>query len=124
MSLVSVIVPTSLRNTAGPLPTRTGASSSSWMLPPSVALVAAIRTRSPVRTFPEGTTVLDRPTAATTSSGDSAYCRNRWHEGARAVDVADDLRHCLAHVGAGMEDQLHQGGALDVLRFDVLDAGD
>src|SRR3989442_1049503 len=47
------------------------------MLPPSVALVDAIRIRSPVRTFPDGTTVLDRLTAATTSSGEKPYCRSR-----------------------------------------------
>ena len=46
------------------------------------------------------------------------------HESAGAVDVADHLRHGLAHVGAGMEHQLHQRRALDALRLDVLDAGD
>ena len=46
------------------------------------------------------------------------------HEGPGPVDVADRLGHGLGHVGAGVEVQLHQGGALDVLRFDVMDAGD
>ena len=41
-----------------------------------------------------------------------------------AVDVADRLGHRLGHVGAGMEEELHQGDALDVLRLDVVDAVD
>ena len=48
----------------------------------------------------------------------------RRHEGPRAVDVADRLGHRLGHVGAGVEVQLHQGHALDVLRLDVVDAAD
>src|SRR4029077_8391212 len=32
--------------------------------------------------------------------------------------------HGLGHVGAGVEVELHQGHALDVLRLDVVDAGD
>ncbi len=46
------------------------------------------------------------------------------HERARAINVADHLRHRLGHVHIGVEIQLHQGGALDVLRLDVVDAGD
>ena len=46
------------------------------------------------------------------------------HEGARAVDVADGLGHRLRHVGAFVEDELHQRGALDALALDVIDAGD
>ena len=48
----------------------------------------------------------------------------RRHHGARAVHVADRLAHRLGHVGPGVELELHHRGALDVLRFDVLDAGD
>ena len=48
----------------------------------------------------------------------------RRHEGAGAGDVADRLGHRLGHVGAGVEEQLHQGDALDVLRLDVVDAAD
>ena len=44
------------------------------MLPPSVAFVDAIRIRSPVRTLPDGRTVVARFTANTTSSGESRYC--------------------------------------------------
>ena len=46
------------------------------------------------------------------------------HEGAGAVDVADGLGHRLAHVGALVEDQLHERRALNALAFDVIDAGD
>ena len=46
------------------------------------------------------------------------------HEGARAVHVADGLRHRLAHVGAFVEDQLHERRALNALALHVIDAGD
>ena len=49
---------------------------------------------------------------------------SRRHEGAGAVHVADRFRHGLGHVGALVEDQLHQRRALDALAFDVIDAGD
>ena len=41
-----------------------------------------------------------------------------------AIDVADGLRHRLGHVGSRMEEELHQRCALDVPRFDVVDAVD
>src|SRR6266487_1820416 len=44
------------------------------MLPPSVAFVDAIRIRSPVRTLPDGRTMVARFKADTTSSGESRYC--------------------------------------------------
>ena len=50
--------------------------------------------------------------------------RARRHEGVRAIDVVDRLGHRLGHVGPGMEVQLHQGHALHVPRFDVMDAAD
>ena len=43
---------------------------------------------------------------------------------ARAVDVADGFGHCLGHVRARVEVQFHQRHALDILRLDVVDAGD
>ena len=46
------------------------------------------------------------------------------HHGARTVHVTDGLAHGLRHVRPGVELELHHGRALDVLRFDVLDAGD
>ena len=46
------------------------------------------------------------------------------HHGARAVHVTDGLAHGLRHVRAGVELELHHRRALDVLGFDVLDAGD
>jgi len=46
------------------------------------------------------------------------------HKGAGAGDVAHGLRHGLAHVGARVEDQAHEGGALDALALDMIDAGD
>jgi len=46
------------------------------------------------------------------------------HEGAGAVDVLDGLGHGLGHVGTGVEEQFHEGEALDVLRLDVVDAAD
>jgi hypothetical protein len=38
--------------------------------------------------------------------------------------ILDGLGHGLGHVGAGVEEELHQGQALDVLRFHVVDAVD
>ena len=46
------------------------------------------------------------------------------HHGARTIHVTDGLAHGLRHVRPGMELELHHRGALDILRFDVLDAGD
>ncbi len=40
------------------------------------------------------------------------------------VDLGDRLGHRLHHVGAGMEEELHLGEALDVLRLDMVDAAD
>jgi len=37
-------------------------------------------------------------------------------------DIADNLRHSLTHISSRVEDQLHKGGALNVLALDVLDA--
>ena len=65
MSAVSVMVPMSLKYTVGPVPIRSGASSNSWMLPPRVALVDAIRIRSPVRTLPDAR--IDGPAVAVLS---------------------------------------------------------
>jgi hypothetical protein len=46
------------------------------------------------------------------------------HERARAIDIADRLAHRRGHIGAGMEHEFHQCGALDALAFDVVNAGD
>ena len=46
------------------------------------------------------------------------------HHGARTVHVTDGLAHGLRHVRPRVELELHHRGALDVLRFDVLNAGD
>ena len=46
------------------------------------------------------------------------------HEGPCPVDVLDRLGHGLGHVGFGVEEELHEGDALDVLRLDVVDAAD
>ena len=46
------------------------------------------------------------------------------HERARAVHLGDHLGHRLHHVGAGMEEDLHLGEALDVAGLDVVDAAD
>ena len=46
------------------------------------------------------------------------------HERTRTVHIADNFRHRLAHIRVRMEVQLHQGDALDVLGFDVFNAGD
>ncbi len=62
--------------------------------------------------------------AARVEAHDEGRNGARWHERAGAVDVADRLGHSLGHVGAGVKVELHQGHALDVLRFDVVDAGD
>jgi len=43
---------------------------------------------------------------------------------ARAVDVVDGFGHRLGHVGAGLEEQLHDRHALDIAGLDVVDAGD
>ena len=67
--------------------------------------------------------VADRD-AAGVEPGDERRDGARRHERARAGDVADRLGHRLGHVGAGMEEQLHQGHALDVAALDVVDAGD
>ena len=46
------------------------------------------------------------------------------HHGASTVHVADGLAHGLRHVRPGVELELHDRRALDVLGFDVFDAGD
>ena len=62
--------------------------------------------------------------AAGVVAHDEGRDRARRHESPGAIHIPDDLRHRLAHVGVGMEDQLHERDALDIFRFDVLDAGD
>ena len=62
--------------------------------------------------------------AAGVEAHDERRDRVRRHERAGAVDVTDRLGHRVGHVGAGVEEELHQGDALDVLRLDVVDAGD
>ena len=172
-----------------------GVLSSSARLPPSAALVRAMRSTLPVHMLPEGITRVALLTAAMASSGEMRYWLQlvgierdddgalvaaegrrrgdagkrgeqradavdgeilqfalgasgaaedqladgdaagvearderrhgaRRHEGAGAVDVADRLRHGLAHVGALVEHQLHERRALDAFAFDVIDAGD
>jgi hypothetical protein len=56
--------------------------------------------------------------------GDERRDGARRHERPRPVDVADGLGHRLCHVRVGVEEELHQGHALDVPRLDVVDAGD
>ena len=46
------------------------------------------------------------------------------HEGARAIHVANGFRDGLIHVGALMEGELHQSGALDAFAFDAIDSRD
>ncbi len=65
----------------------------------------------------------DRHAAGVEASDEGRHGARR-HERARAIHIADRLRHGLAHVGAGMEHQLHERRALDALALDVIDAGD
>ena len=62
--------------------------------------------------------------AARVETGDEGRHGSRRHEGAGAVDVADGFGHRLTQVGALVEDEFHQGGALNAFAFDVIDAGD
>ena len=48
----------------------------------------------------------------------------RRHERARTVYIRNDFRHRLIHIRVLMKHELHQGDALDVLRFNVFDASD
>src|SRR5262249_22735160 len=49
---------------------------------------------------------------------------SRRHKRTRAIDVADRFGHRLSHIGARMKVELHQGHALDIATFDVVDAAD
>ncbi len=74
--------------------------------------VALLKTSRPTATLPASKRVMN---------GGTVPGR---HEGARAVHIADGLRHRLAHVGVRMKHQLHERRALDALALDVIDAGD
>ena len=50
--------------------------------------------------------------------------RARGHKGPGTIDVPHRFGHGLSHVRAGVEIELHQRHALDVLRFDVVNAVD
>ena len=65
----------------------------------------------------------DRHAAGVETHDERGYGAGR-HHGAGTVHVTDGLAHGLRHVRPGMELELHHRRALDVLRFDVLDAGD
>ena len=62
--------------------------------------------------------------AACVKSRDEWRHRARRHKCASAIDVADHLRHRVAHVRSGVEHELHQRRALDVFRLDMLYARD
>ena len=62
--------------------------------------------------------------AAGVEPGDEGRDGARRHERAGAGDVADRLGHRLGHVGAGVEEELHDRHALDVAALDVMDARD
>ena len=62
--------------------------------------------------------------AAGVEPGDERRHRPRRHHEAGAVHVGDGFGHRLGHVRAGVEVELDEGHALDVLRLDVLDAVD
>ena len=70
MSVPFSMTPMSFKYTAGLEPGRTGASISSGRLPPSDALLDAMRVSSPMRTLPDGITADARFTAAIASSGE------------------------------------------------------
>jgi len=76
----------------------------------------------------DGPLALEDQVAHGNTAGVEAHDKGRnrvgRHERARPVDVADGLGHRAGHIRAGMEKELHQGDALDVLAFDVFDAGD
>ncbi len=48
----------------------------------------------------------------------------RWHEGAGAVYITDRLRHSLCHVGAFMENEFHERGALNTLALHAIESRD
>ena len=61
---------------------------------------------------------------ARVEAGDEGSRSARRHKGPGPVHVGDRFRHRVAHVRSRMELELHDGGALDGLRFHVLDARD
>lgn len=62
--------------------------------------------------------------AAAVEPGDERRHRARRHERPGAGHVADRLRHRLRHVGAGMENELHDRHSLHRAALHVVDAAD